>query len=220
VKLPADANILELGCGSGEMWKECADRIPAGWTITLTDLSDGMLDSAWRSLLPMRRSFKFEKVDVQSIPYAEQSFDAVIANHMLYHVPDRKLALQEIKRVLKANGILFATTIGENHMQEMYLWLRRVNTNSRADMFSNPFTLENGLARLQEVFSAVEKTQYPDNLRVTELQPLINYIHSSLPVEDVSEAELEKLKLELSNMLEKDGFIFIKKDSGLFKALK
>ncbi|MBI3170151.1 MAG: class I SAM-dependent methyltransferase, partial [Chloroflexi bacterium] len=49
--LPADANILELGCGSGELWKECASRIPAGWVLTLTDLSGGMLDSAWRNLI-------------------------------------------------------------------------------------------------------------------------------------------------------------------------
>ncbi|HNC91419.1 MAG TPA: hypothetical protein PL000_21010, partial [Anaerolineales bacterium] len=34
VTLPADAHVLELGCGAGTMWNQCADRIPAGWTIT------------------------------------------------------------------------------------------------------------------------------------------------------------------------------------------
>lgn len=217
---PANANVLELGCGSGAMWKECEDKIPAGWTITLTDLSDGMLDAAWRNLVTTGRSFKFEKMDAQSISYDEQVFDVVIANHMLYHVPDRKKALTEINRVLKDDGCLIATTVGEKHMQEMYTWLKRVNLNSRADMFANPFKLENGLDEIKKVFSQVEKIQYLDNLRVTEVAPLINYIRSSIGAEDISEEELRLVEQELKARIEKDGKILITKDSGLFKAVK
>ena len=218
--LPQNANVLELGCGAGTMWKECADKIPSGWVITLTDLSDGMLDSAWRNLVPLGRSFKFEKVDAQTIPYNDDTFDVVIANHMLYHVPDRKKALAEIKRVLKDDGCLIATTVGEDHMKGMYSWLKRVNLNSRADMFSNPFTLESGMSQLKEVFSSIEKIQYLDNLRVTEIAPLMKYIHSSIGVEDLSTVEIGELEKELTAVLEKDGEIIITKDSGLFKAMK
>jgi ubiquinone/menaquinone biosynthesis C-methylase UbiE len=218
--LPADANVLELGCGAGTMWKECADKIPSGWVITLTDLSDGMLDSAWRNLVPTGRSFKFEKVDAQNIPYNGKGFDIVIASHMLYHVPDRKLALSEIKRVLKDDGCLIATTVGNDHMKEMYRWLRRANLNPRSDMFSNPFTLESGMDDLKAVFSRVEKIQYLDNLRVTELQPLMDYMRSSIGAADISQNEIQKLERELAEKINKDGEIFITKDSGLFKALK
>ena len=93
-KLPADAKILELGCGPGYLWKENISRIPAGWRITLSDLSSGMLDAAWRNLVVTGRAFKFEEIDAQSIPYPDETFDAVIANHMLYHVPDRRKALK------------------------------------------------------------------------------------------------------------------------------
>ena len=220
VKFPAEANILELGCGPGEMWKECASRIPAGWVITLTDLSDGMLDAAWRNLVPLGRNFKFEQMDAQSIPYGDKIFDAVVANHMLYHVPDREKALVEIKRVLKDDGRLIATTVGNVHMQEIYQWLKRVNTNERPDMFSNPFTLENGLQQLQEVFSQVKRTQYADNLQVTEIDPLITYIRSSIGAMDLSEDKLEELKKDLTVVLKKEGKIFISKDSGLFEASK
>lgn len=220
IKLPANANVLELGCGAGTMWKECADRIPAGWTITLTDLSDGMLDAAWRNLVPLGRNFKFQQMDAQSIPYGDQSFDVVIANHMLSHVPDREKALHEIKRVLKDDGHLIATTVGSLHMQEVYQWLKRVNTNERPDMFSNPFTLENGLQQLQNVFSQVKMSQYADNLHVTEIDPLIAYIRSSIGAVDLSEEKLGELKKDLTAILEKEGKIFITKDSGLFEALK
>jgi len=220
VKLPAESKILELGCGSGEMWKECVSRIPAGWVITLSDLSDGMLDAAWRNLVPLGRGFKFEQMDAQSIPYDDKTFDVVIANHMLYHVPDREKALTEIKRVLKDDGRLIATTVGNSHMQEMYRWLKRVNTNERPDMFSNPFTLENGLGQLQDVFSQVEKLRYIDNLEVTGIDPLIAYIRSSIGSVDMSEDKLGELKLELSTTLQQEGKILVTKDTGLFEATK
>ena len=220
IKLPAESKILELGCGSGEMWRSCTSRIPAGWVITLTDFSDGMLDAAWRNLVPLGRNFKFQQVDAQSIPYGDQSFDVVIANHMLSHVPDREKALHEIKRVLKDDGCLFASTVGENHMKEIYSFLKRVNTNERPDMFSNPFTLENGLEQLQNVFSQVQMSRYADNLHVTEIDPLIAYIRSSIGAVDLSENKLGELKKDLTAVLEKEGKIFITKDSGLFEALK
>jgi len=220
VKLPAESKIFELGCGAGTMWKECASRIPAGWVITLTDLSDGMLDAAWRNLVPLGRGFKFEQMDAQSISYGDRTFDIVIANHVLPHVPDREKAMRDIKRVLKDDGHLIATTIGKDHMQEVYQWLKRVNTNERPDMFSNPFTLENGLQQLQNVFSQVKKSQYVDNLQVTEIDPLIAYIRSSIGAVDLSEDKLGELKKDLAAILEKEGRIFITKDSGLFEALK
>jgi ubiquinone/menaquinone biosynthesis C-methylase UbiE len=220
VKMSAAANVLELGCGSAEMWKVCASRIPADWVITLTDISDGMLDAGWRSLVPLGRGFKFEQMDAQSIPYGEKTFDAVIANHMLFHVPDRKKALNEIKRVLKDDGRLIATTVGRDHMQQMYQWLKRINTNERPDMFINPFTLESGPEQLQEIFSQVKRSQYLDNLHITEINPLIAYIRSSIGVTDLSEEKLEELIKELSVVLKKEGKIFITKDSGMFEALK
>jgi len=219
IALPEDANILELGCGSAELWKSCADRIPAGWSITLTDLSDGMLDSAWRNLLPTGRSFKFERVDAQSIPYADKTFDAVLANHMLYHVPDRKQALIEMKRVLKDDGVLFATTVGATHMQEMWNWIERAS-GGKQGMITLSFTLENGKEQLQEFFSYVELTRYPDSLKITDVSMIMAYIRSMTSAADLQETEFQSLERELTEMLRANGEIFIAKDSGLFKALK
>jgi ubiquinone/menaquinone biosynthesis C-methylase UbiE len=217
-QLPEKANVLELGCGSAVLWKECAGRIPDGWVVTLTDISDGMLDAAWRNLVPLGRNFKFEQMDAQSISYDDKIFDAVIANHMLYHVPDREKALTEIRRVLKVGGFLLAATVGDKHMQEMYQWLKSVNINRRSDMFSNPFTLENGMQQLRKFFTEVKELHYDDDLQVTEVGPIIAYIRSSIGAMDLSESALDELKNDLLAVLEKEGKIFITKDSGLFKA--
>lgn len=219
ITLPADARILELGCGNGVLWKNTAGRIPEGWNITLSDLSAGMLDAAWRNLVVTGRAFKFEEIDAQSIPYANDMFDAVIANHMLYHVPDRQKAIQEIRRVLKPSGRLFATTVGENHLREMQEWRKRI-THDQYDPFTTSFNLENGMEQLRLVFREVKRSRYEDNLHVTQVEPIVAHMCSMVSASDIDDAELKRLRVELETTLAKDGKIFIAKDSGLFEAVK
>ena len=218
--LPANAKILELGCGPGYLWKENMDRIPSTWDITLSDLSSGMLDSAWRNLVVTGRNYKFKEIDAQEIPFEDETFDAVIANHMLYHVPDRPKAIEEIKRVLKTGGHFFATTVGDNHLKEITEWFRQIHKSEVWDSFSNLFTLENGHNQLKSFFPNVTISRYEDNLHVTELEPLIAYFRSGVRAGELSDDEFAKLESDLEKELEEKGKIFIQKDSGLFEAKK
>ena len=220
IKVSERAEVLELGGGPGYLWRNCADRIPAGWRITLSDLSPGMVDAAWRNLVVTGRTFKFEQIDAQSIPYPDESFDAVIANHMLYHVPDRPKAIGEIQRVLKPGGRLFATTVGQHHLHEMHEWLRCAHIDKSFQEFSRSFTLENGLAQLKPFFSQITITRYEDDLVVTEVEPVLAYIRSSIRVADLSEDCILEIQQDLEKELDERGSIFIRKDSGLFEAVK
>jgi ubiquinone/menaquinone biosynthesis C-methylase UbiE len=220
VKLPEDAKILELGCGPGYLWEENASRIPATWDITLSDLSSGMLDSAWRNLVVTGRNYKFKEIDAQEIPFEDETFDAVIANHMLYHVPDRAKTIGEIKRVLKTGGHFFATTVGDNHLKEITDWFRQIRKSSIWDSFANLFTLENGLDQLKPFFPNVTVSHYEDNLHVTEPEPLVAYFHSGVRAGELTDDEFEKLRSNLEKELKEKGKIFIHKDSGLFEAVK
>jgi SAM-dependent methyltransferase len=94
--LPAECRILELGCGPGTLWAINGGRIPKGWDITLTDFSAGMLEEAKTKLAEVDHSFELVQVDAQDISFEDDTFDAVVANHMLYHVPDRPKAFSEI----------------------------------------------------------------------------------------------------------------------------
>ena len=218
--LPVNAKILELGCGPAYLWKENLSRIPSAWDITLSDLSSGMLDSAWRNLVVTGRAYNFKEIDAQSIPFADETFDAVIANHMLYHVPDKAKALTEIKRVLKIGGHLFATTVGDNHLKEITNWFRQIHKSEVWDSFANLFTLENGLSQLQPVFPNVTLSRYEDSLHVTELEPLVAYFRSGIRAGELSDEEFAKLQVDLEKELKEKGRIFITKDSGLFEATK
>jgi len=234
--LPAQARILELGCGPAYLWAANAGRIPAGWDVTLSDLSSGMLDTARRTLAKSRHPFKFEVLDAMSLPYEDESFDLVIANHMLYHVPDRPQALQEIRRVIrgpdalagqspdsfagKPGGRLIATTVGDHHMDELNTWLQRLNPDPNFALFRLRFTLESGLAQLQPYFRQIEMRRYEDNLQITEIEPLIAYIRSSARASEFTESALAELRCDLEAELQSRGAIFIGKDSGLFEAMK
>src|SRR6185436_17970705 len=83
--LPDNARILELGAGAGWLWLKTWQRIPNGWDITLSDFSPGMVAEQRSNLAQIPRPFRYEEIDAQTIAYPDASFDAVIANHMLYH---------------------------------------------------------------------------------------------------------------------------------------
>jgi ubiquinone/menaquinone biosynthesis C-methylase UbiE len=97
--------ILELGCGNGGNLSTNINKIPADVQIVLSDLSEGMLETSKRNLNGLN-NIEYKIIDAQNICYNDNTFGVVIANHMLYHVPNRKKALREISRVKTQRHIL------------------------------------------------------------------------------------------------------------------
>ena len=219
-KLPPKANVLELGSGPAFIWVQCPERIPGDWQITLSDLTPGMLAAAQENLASVEHPFTYREIDAQEIPFDDEAFDIVIANHMLYHVPDKPKGLAEIRRVLKADGILIAATNGDNHLLEMNTWLQAASPDPVFTPMGNPFTLENGVAQLEPFFSSVELLHYKDSLHITDLDLMMKYINSVITVKGFSSADIPEVKAELQHELTTKGEIYIRKDSGLFKAVK
>lgn len=221
--LPPMCRILDLGCGPADLWVENLSRIPAGWEITLTDFSPGMVEKAQENLRDSERPFAFDIVDAQDIPYDDASFDAVIANHMLYHVPDRAKALSEIRRVLRPGGKLYISTVGETHLQELYDLVNRFDPEGRhrSARGTNPFTIESGLPQVRRWFSRVTTRRYEDNLVVTETKPLITYILSLVDAQSIFVGHrLKELVAYVEQEIATHGAIHITKDSGMFEARK
>jgi ubiquinone/menaquinone biosynthesis C-methylase UbiE len=143
------ARILEIGCGPATtLWGSNLDRIEPSWRLSLVDFSAGMIDAA-RDVLGEHAEYVV--ADVQELPFADGSFDVVVANHMLYHVPDRPKAFAEIRRVLVSGGVLHAGTIGEGHMAE----LRALVPDWPFSRSSEDFGLETAPAQLESFFTDV-----------------------------------------------------------------
>jgi len=210
-----DADVLEVGCGDGNIWRENLDRIPSGWRLTLTDLSDGMVEAA-RAVLGDRA--EYEVADVQDLPFADNSFDAAIANHMLFHVPDRSRALAELTRVLRPGGQFRATSIGVDHIREIRE-LAPPRLDSQWAYTRERFTIEQVRDELAPFFVDVEVEMVPgpQDLEVTELHDLLDFVRSR---GDVTEDDLEPLRAAAEKDIAEQGFFRVSRASARVRASK
>ncbi|MBI5300663.1 MAG: class I SAM-dependent methyltransferase [Chloroflexi bacterium] len=210
--LPARARVLEVGCGTGALWRENDTRIPPSWQITLSDFSPGMIETT-RVAVPRAR---FAVTDAQSVAFEWGVFDAVLANHMLYHVPDVPRALAEFKRVLRPQGKLFAATNGQTHLRELRALIGEI-AGIEQPFLEMQFNLENGAAYLAHYFANVQRFDYDDALVVTEVEPLVAYAMSGVLSSQVHQANgEEKLRRIITDRIARDGAFVITKSVGMF----
>jgi ubiquinone/menaquinone biosynthesis C-methylase UbiE len=112
-----DGNILEVGTGPGTWWVENVDRIPSGVSALRSDFSHGMILEARERTQAMLPNLGYARLYAQAIPLRSESQDLILANHMIYHIPDKEAAFKEFHRILKPGASLCATANGRNHMQ-------------------------------------------------------------------------------------------------------
>ena len=198
--------ILELGCGTGTMWQGIT--LPVDCRLLLTDLSEGMLDTARRNTAHLHAEYAV--CDAMCLPYANASFDVVIANMMLYHVPDIETAVREIRRVLKPEGRFFAATFGENGITQAVLSMLGLPCT-----VNHRFTLQNGKKLLTPYFKDVQLYHRPDALDVTNLNDLILYLRSLAGMSLLAETSDDMLLSVLSAHMV-DGVLTLPKEYGLF----
>lgn len=193
--------ILELGCGNGALWRENFNLLPANVHIVLNDISEGMLRDTRREIELLEQvlntdsvsgtgtlkscrhtdtRFDFNAFDCHRIPYEDESFDLVFANHVLFYCDKLDDVLCEIRRVLKPEGILICSTYGSAHMKEITDLVQGFNSliTLSADKLYERFGLENGAALLAPYFSSIQMQIYEDALVVDQAEPLIEYILS------------------------------------------
>lgn len=174
-------SVLECGCGPGWLWAENADAVPPATRLSLTDLSIGMVATASAKLRRLPLTADFIAADIARLPFFAAQFDLVIANHMLYHVPDRRQALAEVARVLEPNGRFVAATNGFGHLEQLERLVRAVfpDTEREKYFWSADFSLENGAEQLKAFFGHVELREYRDVLHIDDAQAVIAYLGST-----------------------------------------
>jgi SAM-dependent methyltransferase len=144
--------VLDAGCGNGQYLRALAGHLvrAAG-----CDLSMGMLRSAGRPALFC--------ADVAALPVARGAFDVVLAAHMLYHVPDRRAAVRELRRVLAPGGTCVAVTNGAEHLRPLRALVEQAAGQGSPGWHMEPatraFTAGNAAAQLGEAFASVTRVR-------------------------------------------------------------
>ena len=203
--------ILELGCGTGSMWIGKNSIIEKSKLI-LSDFSSGMLETT-KTNLSNYKNIEYQVIDIQDIPYPDKTFGIVIANMMLYHVPNINKALEEVKRVLKDDGVFYCATYGEHGIID-YL-SKLLFSCGIEDKTNKNFTLQNGKPLLEAYFNQVNRLNYEDSLAVTNVDDLIDYIYSLTSMTELSQLNKEKIKSILTNNME-NGILNVPKEYGMF----
>ena len=178
-----------------------------------------MLDDTKARLSGLLPSAEFQVADVQDLPFAADSFDVVIANYMLYHLPDVATGIAEIARVLRPSGALYASTNGQRHLQEVRDAQQRYSTDpvetGDAIGHTSAFALENGGALLGRSFADVTSYSHDDTIDIDKADDLMSYLQSM-----AARVESEPLRAHIDSVIDQDGAFKITRSTGYFTARK
>lgn len=220
--IPENSKILELGCGNGVLWQVNKQAVKENWDITLSDFSEGMLQDSKQNI--SIEKIKYEIIDIQDIPYEDESFDIIIARHMLYHVPDIDKALSEVKRVLKPNGKFYVSINGKEHMQELIELVKKYDKyiDFNPSKFADKFGIENGNEMLKQCFNNVSAEDFDGQIVVHKAEPVVSYVTSIISAREClsNEQELESFYKYIEKEIDKKGTFSITTKVGMFIVAK
>jgi ubiquinone/menaquinone biosynthesis C-methylase UbiE len=180
-----DERVLDVGCGPGSWYSALKTKVP-NVKYTGIDLHAGMLQNHPYSQGTL-------VADAQFLPFADHSFDVLMANHMMFHVPDIDRAIQEFRRVLRPDGIFLSTTNSVHNMPELQVLIRRAvtllvppgTTHIQVPLpSSDRFTLETGTRMLSRYFEGVVRYDLPGMLVFPSVEPVMAYLESTRSVRE------------------------------------
>lgn len=167
----AGETVLDVGCGNGRPLALLREQ---GCVVVGLDKSLGMVQNVDHSVVTVG--------DAQCLPCRDASFDAAAAFMMLYHVPDQRAAVLELRRVVRPGGVLVATTASSENQSELraivegavgggWKWLRPSAAS---------FHLEGAADVLSSAFDSVEVVEAPTRrIFITDPEAMADYIASS-----------------------------------------
>ena len=223
INFPSDARVLELGCGTGKFWLKNKENIDKSLDITLSDFSKSMLKIAKDKLKEVDYKFKYEEINMENIPYEDNSFDVVIAEHMIYFAPNVEKALSEIRRVLKTGGVLYASANSCETMAELNKLVEKFDSSLGIDNngYSTRFELENGEGILKKHFNSVEVEILEGKIIVNKAEPVVSYKASTIQGSSILVGEKKKeFTKYLEKYIERNRDISITTKTCMFKAMK
>jgi len=165
-------DVLDVGCGRGELTERIADKL--GATVTAVDQSPRMVE------LTRARGIDAKVADVQDLPFGDGSFDCAVAAWMLYHVPDLDRAFSELARVLRPRGRLVAVTNGERNLPELWGMFGGRSTREHA------FSAENGEEKLAQRFERVERRDAEGTITFPDWDAAHRYVQNSVTRSDLA----------------------------------
>lgn len=101
--------ILDLGTGTAQIPVRLFESLPGCGGICACDLSMEMLKLAERNIASARAQSRITAhyCDAKNLPFGNRSFDVVMSNSIVHHIPDPLTVFREMRRVIRTDGIVF-----------------------------------------------------------------------------------------------------------------
>ncbi|MGC2168639.1 MAG: class I SAM-dependent methyltransferase [Acidimicrobiales bacterium] len=210
-------HILDVGCGPGTLWASLPRPLEAN--LTLCDQSAGMVAAATASARGHVAGLRGVVGSVQSLPFPDATCDVVIANYMLYHATNIDQAVGELRRVLRADGLLVAATNGPAHLTELVEIERDVMPKDTYRDHREVFGSLSGRQYLERHFDFVQWRPFEDELRCRDAEDVFAYIRSMPPGDRATLEQQSALREEINERMRMGNGVFrITKDTGAFFA--
>lgn len=196
----AGDQILDVGCGTGWFWEANESCLPEGLKVSLLDQSEAMVSEARTRLrqLPILGEVTGHVERAEALPFPENSFDVVMAMHVIYHLTDPVKALDEMLRVLKPEGTLLITINSNSNLREIYEFNSRVFDVEPCDPSTLLAPPEEVAAHLRQHFSSVTQLTYDDIYAIDDAKVVFSTLTSYPPGNEASEEQ----KTELLDVIE------------------
>jgi ubiquinone/menaquinone biosynthesis C-methylase UbiE len=211
-----NVKILELGCGTGDLWKDLKDSFH-NCEILLSDFSEGMLEKTKENL--GENAFDYEIIDFHNIPYPDKTFDIIISNHNLYLALDLNKVLGEISRVMKDDGVFYSTTNSIEHLASLRELINITDdTIWPNSVLTSIFGAETGIETLSNYFQHVDRRFYQNELRIKDFAPIINYFLSVRDerVHQIIKQSMNKIQEKFETEIRQNGYYTVKTKGCLF----
>jgi ubiquinone/menaquinone biosynthesis C-methylase UbiE len=114
IRLEPGESVLDVGCGTGTLAIAAKRHVGPGGTVHGIDASAEMIARAGKKARQAGVEVVFKNGFVQSLPFPNAQFDAVLSTMMLHHLPPkaRQKCISEVRRVLKPGGRVLAVDFG------------------------------------------------------------------------------------------------------------
>ncbi|MEO7221387.1 MAG: class I SAM-dependent methyltransferase [Devosia sp.] len=213
--------VLDIGCGPGWFWTAAAPVLPERLDLTLADQSAGMVKEALERCQSRKQwSVTGSETDAVNLPFADASFDTVVAMHMLYHVRDQETAIAEMHRVLKPGGLLAVTTNGAGNLRDLYA-LTTVFGSDPVEPVAAHFGFDIAQTRLRAQFGNVKGEIQPARLRITSAKDVFMALTSFPPGDGAPEDQLTAFRAVIdAAFVRGNGVLDVEKEVGLFLSRK
>jgi SAM-dependent methyltransferase len=221
--------VLDVACGTGVLSRAAAERVGANGSVVGVDVNEGMLAVAARKA----PQIEWRQDKAESLPFDDNSFDAVVSQFGLMYFEDRHAALREMMRVLRSGGRLAVAVWDVLEHSPGYAaltdLLQRLFGEEAANGLRAPFVLGDK-AKLQILVSEAGIPQamittHPGTVRFPSLQELVyteikGWVLADALDDDQFNHLLKEAESELARFVAADGTVVFDNPAHIISAVK